>query len=82
MLRKVSSRAKNEHVALVSSSIELTNPEKRNLEAALTRIIGSPMTLECSVNPELLGGIRIQVADWIVDTTIASQLEMMSRAII
>lgn len=82
MLRRISMRAKNEHVALVSSSIALTNPEKHRIETALARIIGSPMTLECSVNPELLGGVRIQVADWIVDSTIAGQLETMKHAII
>jgi F0F1-type ATP synthase delta subunit len=38
--------------------------------------------LECVVNTALLGGLKIQVGDWIVDTSLKSQLDQMATILI
>jgi F0F1-type ATP synthase delta subunit len=39
------------------------------------------MTVENKINPEIVGGLRIQVADWLVDTSIASQLTKLAESL-
>ena len=77
-LGKVTAQSKKQKTAKVESSLALTDSEKASLEKSLTTILGHEVSVECSVNPALIAGIRIQVGDWIVDTTLKSQLEQMA----
>jgi F-type H+-transporting ATPase subunit delta len=81
LLSRVSAQAHNEKTALVESSVALTPSEKKGLEQTLSKIIGHDMTVENKINPEIVGGLRIQVADWLVDTSIASQLTKLAESL-
>ncbi len=78
LLSKVSKQAQKEPLAIVETAIVLNEKEKDDLAHMLADMFGHPMTLVEKVNPEVLAGIRIQVADWIVDTTYRKQLQTMS----
>jgi len=78
MLTKVSARAKRENEALVESAVELSSKEKTDLEAALAGIFGHELSLNVKVNPKVIGGLRIQVADWVLDQTVSTQLQTMA----
>lgn len=80
-LGKVTARARKEKIAIVETSVSLTQAEKTGLEAVLAGILGHEVNLDETVKPELLGGYRIQVGDWIVDQTIKSQLEQMATVL-
>ena len=77
-LGKVTSQAKKEKVAKVVSAVALTQKEQTDLGRALTAAIGHEIELDCSVNETLIAGLYIQVGDWIVDTSLKSQLEEMA----
>lgn len=77
-LTKVTTKAKQEKAATLESSVELTDDEKKRIEAILVRVLGHDITMECVVNPQIIAGFRIQVGDWVVDTTLKSQLEQMA----
>jgi F-type H+-transporting ATPase subunit delta len=81
LLGKVTAQARKEKIAKVETGVPLTETEKKNLETLLTRSIGHEVTVLTVVTPEVIGGLRIQVADWIVDTTIQTQIEQMARSL-
>ncbi len=78
LLSKVSKQAQKESQAIVETAVALDDQEKKELTDMLASMFGHPMTLVEKVTPEVLAGIRIQVADWIVDTTYRTQLQTMS----
>lgn len=66
--------------ASVISAIELTKTEKNDIETMLKTMTGQQnIALECTVEPEILGGLRIEVGDWVLDTTVANQLKKLSN---
>jgi F-type H+-transporting ATPase subunit delta len=77
ILGQMSAKAKKERVAHVVSSIELTQNEKKMIERILTERIGHPISVECVISRDILGGFRIQIGDWIIDTTLTNQLNQM-----
>lgn len=81
-LGKVTARAKKEKIAFVESSVALTQNEKSIIEQVLANHIGHQVRIECTVNPDVLGGFQIRVGDWIIDTTLDSQLKQMANLLV
>ena len=79
LLHKVSAQAKKERFAKVTSVVSLTTDEKKHIALILTKLLGHGVEIETVVDTHLVGGLRIQVADWILDTSLDRQLtEMVS----
>jgi len=49
------------------------------LTALLGRAYGRPVQLNVSVDPEVVGGIRVVVGDEVVDATVLSRLDDVRR---
>jgi len=79
LFQKITRRARTERQALVESSVPLTTAEREKLSEILGNFLGHPVSLQLKVKKDLLGGLRIQVADWIVDTSFAQSLECMKK---
>ncbi len=77
LLGKVAASAQKETVAHVATSVALSNEEKQHIEQLMYQLVGHPVSLDCRVDPAVLGGMKIQIGDWIVDTSLQSQLEDM-----
>lgn len=77
LLYKVTESAKRQKQASVESVVKLTLSEQQALTRVLSRIMGHEVSIECRINTSLIAGIRIQMADWIVDTSFKSQLTEM-----
>jgi F-type H+-transporting ATPase subunit delta len=69
-------------VAVVTSAVPLSDGQKRRLGAALAKLYGRPMHLNLDVDPEVVGGIRVQVGDEIIDGAVADRLEDARRRIV
>jgi ATP synthase F1 delta subunit len=82
LLKRVTVRARTEGVAHVESAVALTPEEKSSLAKALERVLGHTVTLECKVAPDLVGGFRVSVGDWIVDTSWDEQLHNIARLVV
>lgn len=79
LLHKVSAQAKKERFAKVYSTVNLTSGEKEHIVQVLTKLLGHGVEIETVIDAHLVGGLRIQVADWILDTSLDRQLtEMVS----
>lgn len=77
LLHKVTTQAKRQRSATVQSSVAMAAGDRTHLERILARVLGHAVDVEYTVNSTLLGGFRVQVADWIVDTSLSAQLTLM-----
>lgn len=80
-LHKISSGANAGKTATVETVVTLTTAEKSELTRFLSRLLSHAVTLECRTNKHLIGGIRVTVGDWVVDTSIATQILAMQEAL-
>jgi ATP synthase F1 delta subunit len=78
LLTRVSAQAKKDHTAVVETSVALSTAEKEAIRDALRKVLNHDVSIDNVVAPELIGGLRIQVGDWVVDTTVAHQLSQLA----
>lgn len=78
---KVSSSAKGQKIASVESAVPLTHTEKRDVGLLLARLLGHDVDLDCHVDAKAIGGFKIQVGDWVVDTTLRGQIDALGNAL-
>ena len=60
--------------ALVESATALTPATQSELQASLSKKYNRTLSLEFSVNPDLLGGLSVAVGDEVIDGTLSSRL--------
>ncbi|MHC3472427.1 F0F1 ATP synthase subunit delta [Streptomyces sp. 7R007] len=78
-LSKLAADRRNRMVAVVTSAVPLSDQQKQRLGAALAKLYGRPMHLNLDVDPEVLGGIRVQVGDEVINGSIADRIEDAGR---
>ena len=62
-------RARGWRVAQVQSADQVGDAQRAALSDALARLAGNPVELQVTIEPELLGGVIVQVGDLLVDGT-------------
>ncbi len=60
--------------ATIYSAVPLTDAEKREIVKAIEKRVGSKVQPTFSVRASLLGGLRIEVGDLVIDTSLARQV--------
>ncbi|MFI8193153.1 F0F1 ATP synthase subunit delta [Streptomyces sp. NPDC085946] len=78
-LSKLAADRRDRMVATVTSAVPLSDAQKQRLGAALAKLYGRKMHLNLDVDPEVLGGIRVQVGDEVINGSLADRLEDASR---
>lgn len=66
-------------IAVVRVAAELTPAERERLSAALAAAYGRGIHLNIVVDPEVLGGMSVQIGDEFIDGTIASRITRLRR---
>lgn len=66
-------------IARVVSAVPLTERQRARLTAALERSYGRPVRLTIDLNPDVLGGLRVQIGGELIDGTLAARLEEAGR---
>lgn len=82
LLTRVTTAAKKERVASVATPVAVSESEKSAISRMLERLLGHEVECRWMVDADLLGGIKITVADWVVDTTLASQLTGLTHTLV
>ena len=77
--QKVAAAAHNEGVATVRVAKPLAAGETTRLAAALERKYGRPVHLNVLVDPAVVGGIKVEIGDDVIDGTVASRLDDARR---
>jgi F-type H+-transporting ATPase subunit delta len=76
---KIAAERKERLIATVTSAVPLTEAHRQRLTGALTRIYGRAIHIDVQVDPEVIGGLNVQVGDEVIDATVLSRLEDARR---
>jgi F-type H+-transporting ATPase subunit delta len=66
-------------IARVRTAVDLTEGQRSRLTSALSTTYGHDVYLNIEVDPEILGGISVQIGDELIDGTVAGRLEDVRR---
>lgn len=66
-------------VATVRATVPLTEEQRGRLGAALARIYGHEVHLNVELDPSVIGGIRVEIGDEVIDGTVVSRLDDARR---
>ncbi|WP_134742086.1 F0F1 ATP synthase subunit delta [Nocardioides sp. 503] len=77
--QKVAASVHEESVAKVRVAQELSDDERSRLQRALTRQYGREVHLNVVVDPSLLGGMRVEIGDDVIDGTVAGKIDEARR---
>ena len=75
LFEKLSGSAKHEHEARIHSPVKLTDGEIDSVRKILSRLVGHDVTVSQTIKKSLLGGLRIEIGDWVFDATLVHQLK-------
>lgn len=67
--------------ALVTSAVSLTDDEQERLRTRLVQQFGSNLQFIFQVDPEILGGLIVQVGDKLIDDSVRSRLGALSQSL-
>jgi F-type H+-transporting ATPase subunit delta len=70
---------KNRVVATVRVAKPLTDDQRDRLVAALTNQIGRQVTIQEVIDPDILGGVRVELGDEVFEGTVSGRLEEARR---
>lgn len=68
-------------IARVTVAKDLSSDYLKKLSASLDKYFGRELKLDVVVDPRVVGGIRAQVGDEVVDSTVAARLNSLNRTI-
>lgn len=75
----LASQLRDRDVAKVTVAREMTDEQKGRLQAALGRIAGRQVDLQFTIDPNVIGGVRVELGNEIIQGTIADRLEQAKR---
>lgn len=70
---------KNRVVATVRVARPMTDQQRERLRTALSRQVGREVAIQELVDPHVLGGIRVELGDEVIEGTVAARLEQARR---
>lgn len=68
--------------AHVRSAVELSEEQLEQLKRELREAFQKEPLLETEIDPDILGGLVVQVGDWLFDASVRSRLERMQNHLI
>lgn len=77
--QKIASSHRNRLVGTVSVARELSESDRERLAGTLARQYGRPVHLNVVVDPEVVGGVKVEIGDDVIDGTVASRLDDARR---
>jgi F-type H+-transporting ATPase subunit delta len=80
-LSALAAKRRERLIAHVTSAVELSDAEQRDLTAALSRTFGHELRLQIVVDSSLIGGLTVRVGDELIDASVARQLAEARRTL-
>jgi F-type H+-transporting ATPase subunit delta len=77
--QKIVSEHRNRLVATVRVARELSEQDSARLANALERQYGRPVHVNVMIDPGVIGGIRVEIGDDVIDGTVSSRLDDARR---
>jgi F-type H+-transporting ATPase subunit delta len=77
--QKVAAEVRGQGVATVHVARPLADADRERLAASLSRTYGRDVHLNVVVDPQVIGGIRVEIGDDVIDGTVSSRLDDAGR---
>lgn len=77
--QKVAADVRNQSLAVVRVARPLADADRQRLADALSRTYGREVSLNVVVDPDVIGGIRVEIDDEVIDGTVSSRLDDARR---
>ncbi|PVG83346.1 F0F1 ATP synthase subunit delta [Nocardioides gansuensis] len=77
--QQVAAAVHDQRVATVRVAHELSDADRQRLGEALSRQYGRTIHLNVVIDPEVIGGIRVEIGDDVIDGTVSSRLDDARR---
>ena len=77
--QRIAAAHRNRLVATVRVASALSDQDAQRLSGVLARQYDRPVHLNVVVDPEVIGGIRVEIGDDIIDGTVSSRLDEARR---
>jgi F-type H+-transporting ATPase subunit delta len=77
--QQVAAEVHGERVATVRVAHPLGDAERQRLTNALSRQYGRQIHLNVVVDPDVIGGVRVEIGDDVIDGTVSSRLDEARR---
>lgn len=78
-LETASSR-REQQTAIVTSAVPLTDDDRARLAAGLAALYGGTVHVNTVVDPRVLGGVKVEIGDEVIDGTVIRKLDAARRA--
>ena len=78
-LAELAAERRERSVATVRSAVTLSDAQSERLATVLARIYHREITVHLEVDPELIGGLVIQVGDEVIDGSVSGRLDDLAR---
>lgn len=75
----IAAERRQQLTAVVTTAVDLTDAQRSRLASALQRIYSKPVLLQLVHDEDVIGGIRVQVGDEVVDGTVLRRLDEAKR---
>ncbi len=69
----------NRYIAKVTSAVALSQAQLERLSRTLNKIYNCQLKLDVSIDTAVLGGMRVQIGDEIIDGTVGTRLDDLER---
>ena len=66
----------------VTAAKKLSATQQKKLNVALTQRLQKKVQLDCTVDPELLGGVMIRTDKWMIDGSVKGKLEQLKTTLV
>jgi F-type H+-transporting ATPase subunit delta len=80
--REVAARTQGEAVATVRVARPMSDADQSRLAETLGRQYATTVHLNVVVDPDVLGGVRVEIGDEVIDGTISSRLDDAKRRLV
>jgi F-type H+-transporting ATPase subunit delta len=77
--RKIAAEHRNRLVAVVRVADDLDDSEVQRLESALSDQYGRPVHVNVRRDPHVIGGVKVEIGDDVIDGTVATRLDEARR---
>jgi F-type H+-transporting ATPase subunit delta len=81
-LVELAAAERGRRVAEVHSAVPLDSGERDRLSEALGRIVRRPVELRVLIDPAVIGGVRIEVGNTIIDGTVRHRLDQLRESLL
>jgi F-type H+-transporting ATPase subunit delta len=77
--QRLSDEAEGRVRATVTTAVELGSDERDRVERELSRRLHKEVRLTVAVDPRIIGGLKLQYGDRVIDATVATRLQQLRR---